>query len=257
MRPRWPSAPPTPRRSCAASREATSSTRPTRRWPSSARRPRPSSCAATSHAEGAPARDPRGAERGRDLEQRQRFIFFGKGGEVASNRLDDQEFAVHALHLLQSCLVYVNTLMLQRVLAEPAWMARMTPADLRGLTPLVWGHVSPMAFQPRRDDRRPPAQPESSGGERMARCRRLQPPGRANRRGPNAAASDGPITATNRAKAATTRLGPEAGNRRGKRPRDGVASLHARPASEVARTCAARSSSKAGWSLIGRRPTPW
>ena len=71
------------------------------------------------------------------------FIFFGKGGEVASNRLADQEVAVHALHLLQSCLVYVNTLMLQRVLAEPAWAARMTPADTRGLTPLVWGHVSP------------------------------------------------------------------------------------------------------------------
>lgn len=71
------------------------------------------------------------------------FIFFGKGGEVASNRLDDQEVSVHALHLLQSCLVYVNTLMLQRVLAEPAWMARMTSADVRGLTPLVWGHVSP------------------------------------------------------------------------------------------------------------------
>ncbi len=33
------------------------------------------------------------------------FIFFGKGGEVASNRLDDQEVSVHALHLLQSCLV--------------------------------------------------------------------------------------------------------------------------------------------------------
>ena len=71
------------------------------------------------------------------------FIFFGKGGEVASNRLEDQEVSVHALHLLQSCLVYVNTLMLQRVLAEPAWMARMTPADARALTPLVWGHVSP------------------------------------------------------------------------------------------------------------------
>jgi len=71
------------------------------------------------------------------------FIFFGKGGEVASNRLDDQEVSVHALHLLQSCLVYVNTLMLQRVLAEPGWMARMTPADRRGLTPLLWGHVSP------------------------------------------------------------------------------------------------------------------
>ena len=71
------------------------------------------------------------------------FIFFGKGGEVASNRLDDQEVSVHALHLLQSCLVYVNTLMLQQVLADPAWMARMTSADIRGLTPLVWGHVSP------------------------------------------------------------------------------------------------------------------
>jgi Tn3 transposase DDE domain len=71
------------------------------------------------------------------------FIFFGNGGEVASNRLEDQEISVHALHLLQSCLVYVNTLMLQRVLAEPAWMARMMPADLRALTPLVWGHVSP------------------------------------------------------------------------------------------------------------------
>ena len=54
------------------------------------------------------------------------FIFFGKGGELASNRLDDQEAAAHALHLLQSCLVYVNTLMLQRVLAEPGWRARMT-----------------------------------------------------------------------------------------------------------------------------------
>jgi TnpA family transposase len=71
------------------------------------------------------------------------FIFFGKGGEVASNRLDDQEVSVHALHLLQACLVYVNTLMLQRVLADPGWMGRMTPADRRGLTPLLWGHVSP------------------------------------------------------------------------------------------------------------------
>jgi TnpA family transposase len=71
------------------------------------------------------------------------FIFFGKGGEVASNRLDDQEVSVAALHLLQSCLVYVNTLMLQRVLGEPAWWQRMTEADIRGLSPLVWGHVSP------------------------------------------------------------------------------------------------------------------
>lgn len=48
-----------------------------------------------------------------------------------------------ALHLLQSCLVYVNTLMLQRVLAEDSWRERMTAADARGLTPLIWAHVSP------------------------------------------------------------------------------------------------------------------
>jgi TnpA family transposase len=33
---------------------------------------------------------------------------FGKGGEIASNRLDDQEISVLALHFLQNCLVYVN-----------------------------------------------------------------------------------------------------------------------------------------------------
>ncbi len=42
-----------------------------------------------------------------------------------------------ALHLVQACLVYVNTLMLQRVLDERAWVARMTEADMRALNPLV------------------------------------------------------------------------------------------------------------------------
>ena len=71
------------------------------------------------------------------------FIFFGKGGEVVSNRLEDQEVSVLALHLLQSCLVYVNALMMPRVLAEPVWSARMTREDYRGLTPLIYAHVNP------------------------------------------------------------------------------------------------------------------
>jgi hypothetical protein len=37
----------------------------------------------------------------------------------------------------------VNTLMLQKVLQEPAWSKRMTDDDWRGLTPLIYGHVSP------------------------------------------------------------------------------------------------------------------
>src|SRR3546814_4349781 len=44
------------------------------------------------------------------------FVFFGKGGEIATNRIDEQQLSVLALHLLQASLVYVNTRMLQSVL---------------------------------------------------------------------------------------------------------------------------------------------
>jgi hypothetical protein len=71
------------------------------------------------------------------------FIFYGKSGEIATNRLDDQELSVFSLHLLQACLVYINTLMLQAILAEPAWMGRMTAEDFRALSPLVYTHVNP------------------------------------------------------------------------------------------------------------------
>lgn len=71
------------------------------------------------------------------------FVFFGKGGEIASNRLDDQEVSALALHLLQASLVYVNTRMMQSVLSEPQWSVRLTPDDYRGLTPLIYGHVNP------------------------------------------------------------------------------------------------------------------
>jgi hypothetical protein len=40
-----------------------------------------------------------------------------------------------SLHLLQVSLVYINTLMIQQVLSEPAWQGRLTAADLRALTP--------------------------------------------------------------------------------------------------------------------------
>ena len=71
------------------------------------------------------------------------FILFGRGGEIGSNRLEDQEVSMLALHLLQNCMVYVNTLMLQRVLAEPTWLERMGANERRALTPLFWGHVNP------------------------------------------------------------------------------------------------------------------
>ena len=70
-------------------------------------------------------------------------MFFGKGGEFATNRVEGQEISALALHLLQACMVYVNTRMLQSVLSEPAWQSRMTDADHRGLTPALTGHLNP------------------------------------------------------------------------------------------------------------------
>jgi len=71
------------------------------------------------------------------------FILYGKGGEIATNDLENQELTMLALHLLQICLVYINTLMIQRVLTEPDWTQRMLPDDLRALTPLIYAHVTP------------------------------------------------------------------------------------------------------------------
>ena len=71
------------------------------------------------------------------------FIFYGRGGEIASNRLEDQELALLALHLLQMAMVYINTLMIQQVLTDDGWWARMTPDDLRALTPLMYAHITP------------------------------------------------------------------------------------------------------------------
>ncbi len=71
------------------------------------------------------------------------FIFYGEKGEIATNRIEDQELAMLSLHLLQACLVYVNTLFIQEVLAEPAWRERMTVDDWRALSPLIYHHVNP------------------------------------------------------------------------------------------------------------------
>ena len=71
------------------------------------------------------------------------FIFYGRGGEFATNRMTNQEISALALHLLQSCLIYINTLMIQQILSEPQWMSRMQAEDFRALTPLIWNHITP------------------------------------------------------------------------------------------------------------------
>ena len=70
------------------------------------------------------------------------FIFFGKRGVVSSNNPVDQELSILALHLLQSSLVYINTLMIQQVLKKPKWSNKLTLEDKRALTPLFYNHIN-------------------------------------------------------------------------------------------------------------------
>jgi TnpA family transposase len=74
------------------------------------------------------------------------FIFYGKGGEISTNKIEDQEISVLCLHLLQNCLVYINTLMLQQILSQNNWYDLMTPEDFRALTPLIYNHINPYGY---------------------------------------------------------------------------------------------------------------
>lgn len=76
------------------------------------------------------------------------FIFYGKLGEISTNKKDDQELAVVCLHLLQVCMVYINTLIIQEVLSDPKWMNKLTPEDKRALTPLIHAHINPYGLFP-------------------------------------------------------------------------------------------------------------
>ena len=71
------------------------------------------------------------------------FIFYGKNSEFSSNRLEEQELSVLALHLLQSSLVYINTLMIQDVLSENYWFSLMQKDDFIAITPLLYKYLNP------------------------------------------------------------------------------------------------------------------
>jgi TnpA family transposase len=70
-------------------------------------------------------------------------VFYGKDGKLTGPDRETVEVSMLALHLLQSCLVLVNTLLLQRVLTDPKWEKRLTAEDRRGLNALFWSNVNP------------------------------------------------------------------------------------------------------------------
>ena len=70
------------------------------------------------------------------------FIFYGNDGEMASNKQEDQEMSLLSLHLLQSSLVYINTLMIQRVFQDSSWLERLSERDLSAISPLLTQHIN-------------------------------------------------------------------------------------------------------------------
>lgn len=70
-------------------------------------------------------------------------LFFGKGGEVSYNRLEEQELSVLALQLLQKSLAFVNTLWFSTWYLENGWMVKFSKAYYRALCSLIYAHVNP------------------------------------------------------------------------------------------------------------------
>ncbi|MFJ2770640.1 Tn3 family transposase [Streptomyces sp. NPDC087300] len=68
---------------------------------------------------------------------------YGKEGALTGPDREHAETSMLALHLLQSALVHVNTLLVQQILAQPAWVKKLSDEDRRGLTVLFWSNVNP------------------------------------------------------------------------------------------------------------------
>lgn len=71
------------------------------------------------------------------------FIFYGRLGEISTNREQDQELSLLCLHLLQVCMCYITTILIQTTLLDPKWENLLTQEDKRALSPLFHGHINP------------------------------------------------------------------------------------------------------------------
>ena len=69
-------------------------------------------------------------------------LFYGSAGTIPGSDKEHQEVSMLSLHLLQSALVFINTLLVQSVLTDPVWQQRLTDADKRGLSPLFWSNAN-------------------------------------------------------------------------------------------------------------------
>jgi TnpA family transposase len=71
------------------------------------------------------------------------FVYYGKSGEITSNSRDDQEISMLCLHLLQTSISYINTLLIEELLNDEYWISLLGEDDYRALTALFYLHINP------------------------------------------------------------------------------------------------------------------
>ena len=62
---------------------------------------------------------------------------------LGTNSRKQQEIVTLSLQLLQNCLMLINTMLLERTIEREGLWERLSPEDLRALTPLFHGHINP------------------------------------------------------------------------------------------------------------------
>ena len=70
------------------------------------------------------------------------FLCYGRQGVLATSR-EQQEISTLCLQLLQNCLMLINTLLVERTLAQHQLLEQLSEDDRRALSPLFYEHVNP------------------------------------------------------------------------------------------------------------------
>lgn len=89
-------------------------------------------------------------------------VFYGKDSQLTGADREHAEVSMLALHLLQSALVHINTLLLQAVLEDPEFHDLVGDTERRAMSPLFWSNINPygrfrLDMNTRLDLARPPA----------------------------------------------------------------------------------------------------
>jgi TnpA family transposase len=71
------------------------------------------------------------------------FIFYGSGGKFETNNPEKMEISMLCLHLLQNCLILINTILLEQTIEQKKLYDLLSEEDKRAITPLFHRHVNP------------------------------------------------------------------------------------------------------------------